>query len=235
MRAIRARLSYANVVATLALIVALGGTATAAIVITGANVKDNSLTGKDVRDKSLTSVDIRDRTLRLRDFAPAELPDPAKPNRGERGERGEAGPQGPNGPQGAGVSVRARSAEAPILGGSEDADVELSNSTWTQRADESALIWGQIVVDRPSTCVGRFEIQVKLDGDIITTMSLSSNEQGYSDGIIRLRFPGPGASTSHLEFEPGADNQRRLTFRASNTCGTTAEVRSVAINVAPLR
>jgi hypothetical protein len=49
------RLSYANVTATLALFVALGGRAYAAATISGADVVDESLTGADIKGKSATS------------------------------------------------------------------------------------------------------------------------------------------------------------------------------------
>jgi hypothetical protein len=74
------RLSYANVTATLALVIALGGSAYAAATITGADVKDDSLTGADVRghaatasapeeDGSLTTYDIRNGTIGAVDLA----------------------------------------------------------------------------------------------------------------------------------------------------------------------
>lgn len=55
----RFRPSPALVVAFVALLVALGGTAYAAIVITGKNVKNGSLTGADVKDGSLGRTDVR--------------------------------------------------------------------------------------------------------------------------------------------------------------------------------
>lgn len=66
---ILSRLSYANVVATLALFVALGGGAYAAIDLVGRNdiksrhVANNSLTGLDVHQNSLSGRDIRERSL----------------------------------------------------------------------------------------------------------------------------------------------------------------------------
>jgi hypothetical protein len=47
------RPSYASVVATLALAVALGGTSYAAVKITGKDVKNGSLTGKDLKKRSV--------------------------------------------------------------------------------------------------------------------------------------------------------------------------------------
>jgi hypothetical protein len=56
------RLSYANVMASIAVFAALGGSAYAVATVTGKDVKNNSLTGKDVRDGSLTERDIKDDT-----------------------------------------------------------------------------------------------------------------------------------------------------------------------------
>jgi hypothetical protein len=77
---------HATVVAYLALFVALGGTSYAAVVVTGANVKDGSLTGVDVRDRSLFAKDLSKSTV--------------KSLAGARGPQGAAGAQGPQGPQG---------------------------------------------------------------------------------------------------------------------------------------
>jgi hypothetical protein len=84
----RTRITYANVVATLALFAALGGSSYAAIAVTGAQVRDGSLTGRDVRNSSLLA----------RDFKPGQLP--AGPQ-GPKGDRGEPGPQGLQGAPGA--------------------------------------------------------------------------------------------------------------------------------------
>jgi len=61
--AIRDRLTYANVMATIAVFVALGGTTYAAVTITGRDVKDGSLTGKDVKRNSLTGRQIAEGRL----------------------------------------------------------------------------------------------------------------------------------------------------------------------------
>ncbi len=82
------RLTYANVVATLALFVALGGTGYAALTVTGKNVRNGSLTGKDIKNKSLTKKDIR-----------GVLTGPTGPA-GAQGAPGLAGPQGLPGEKG---------------------------------------------------------------------------------------------------------------------------------------
>jgi hypothetical protein len=83
----RNKLTYANVTATLALFIALGGSSYAAIKITGKDVVDSSLTTKDVKDKSLLK----------RDFKAGQLPAGAP---GAPGTKGDQGPQGIQGIQG---------------------------------------------------------------------------------------------------------------------------------------
>ena len=88
-------LSYANVMATGAVFIALGGTSYAAMKVTGEDVRNGSLTGKDVKNGSLGSGDVRDGSLRAGDFRPRELP------AGPKGATGAPGPQGPKGDTGA--------------------------------------------------------------------------------------------------------------------------------------
>jgi hypothetical protein len=61
------RLSYANVIATIALFVALGGTSYAVLHVGSRDVVDNSLRSRDVHNNTLRSRDIRDQTVRARD------------------------------------------------------------------------------------------------------------------------------------------------------------------------
>lgn len=60
---LRRKLSYANVVATLALFIALGGSSYAALTISGENVSNGSLTGKDLKRNSLTGRQIKEKRL----------------------------------------------------------------------------------------------------------------------------------------------------------------------------
>ena len=90
--ALRTRLSFANVIALIALFVALGGSSFAAPVrdaartlITGKQVKKNAITGRHVKDRSLTARDFRG-------------PLPSEPVPGTQGPQGERGPEGPPNP-----------------------------------------------------------------------------------------------------------------------------------------
>ena len=83
--AVRSRLTYANVMATAAVFIALGGTSIAAssvIIRKSSEVKDGVLTGGDVKNSSLTGKDIKDHSLSPSDF-----------------NRSVVGPPGADGPQ----------------------------------------------------------------------------------------------------------------------------------------
>ena len=103
MRSILTRLfrRHTTAVAYLALFAALGGSAYAAVIVTGKNIKDATITGRDVRNQSLG-------TNKLSAAAVSSLtgqrgpagPQGASGGRGPAGRNGETGPVGPQGPQG---------------------------------------------------------------------------------------------------------------------------------------
>jgi hypothetical protein len=88
-----------TVIAVIALLFSLTGTAVAGALVTGANVKNGSLTGLDVKNESLGSADIKNGTIKPIDIKGGSFPT------GPQGPEGPQGPQGPGGPQGpAGLS-----------------------------------------------------------------------------------------------------------------------------------
>lgn len=90
----RRHLTYANVTATLALFVALGGSSYAAIKVTGRDVRDGSLSGRDLRAASLSSREVRNGSLMTSDFHLGQLPSGERGEKGEKGDRGDPGPPG---------------------------------------------------------------------------------------------------------------------------------------------
>jgi hypothetical protein len=140
------RISPGWLIATALLVVSMTGSATAARLITGADIKNNSITGADIRDRSITAADLsasaRNR-LRGPQGAPG-APGPAGPA-GPAGPPGPPGPQGPAGgvaatvdalgpeiavgPLGSDTSVQASKAECPsgtvVVGGGYRGGVRL--------------------------------------------------------------------------------------------------------------
>jgi len=87
------------------LIVATSATAGAAVLVTGKNVKNESLTGRDIRNGSIKSTDVRDGSLTKADFSgdlagPQGPVGPAGP-KGDKGAKGDKGDPGTPGQPGA--------------------------------------------------------------------------------------------------------------------------------------
>jgi hypothetical protein len=96
---IRKSLSYANVMATVAVFVALGGSSYAAITLSKNSVKSKHIaTGQvkrsDIAKNAVTSAKVKNFSLLATDFAAGQLPV------GPQGPSGPVGPQGPAGPPG---------------------------------------------------------------------------------------------------------------------------------------
>jgi hypothetical protein len=91
---------YANVTATLALLMAMGGTSYAAVTITGANIKDGSVKTSDLGSSSVTSAKVKNGTLLRKDFKAGQLLGGAQGQTGAGGAQGAPGAQGPTGDAG---------------------------------------------------------------------------------------------------------------------------------------
>lgn len=89
------RITYANVVASLALFAALGGTSYAAIAL-----PKNSVGAQQVKAGAVRSAEVKDGALTRRDFARGTLLQGSKGDTGPAGPKGDAGPAGPKGDTG---------------------------------------------------------------------------------------------------------------------------------------
>ena len=63
MRKLRQRLTYANVMSTLALFVALGGSSYAALTISGSSIENRSIPAKKIKRNSITGREVRESRL----------------------------------------------------------------------------------------------------------------------------------------------------------------------------
>lgn len=168
---VRQRLSYANVVATLALFIALGGTSYAAITITGKNVRDGSLTGADIRRHSVAL----DRLIgRLAPGARGRTGAPGA--QGAPGPKGDTGPQGPQGDPGQSAPVVPSTATAAIAATSDDKGYWIVDRRGTVRAfgdatfagDASAVTLAAPIVDIAATSDNKGYWLVDQQGGILS-------------------------------------------------------------------
>ncbi|WP_374457784.1 hypothetical protein [Nocardioides sp.] len=95
-------------IAVAALLVAAAATsgATAALVITGDDIKNNTVTTKDIKNATLTAQDVKDRSLSSKDLRTSVVED----------LKGATGPAGPAGPPGIfGYQIVTKSVSLPPL------------------------------------------------------------------------------------------------------------------------
>jgi hypothetical protein len=138
-RVLTGRPSPAMAVALVALFVALGGGAYAAIRLPKDSVgtrelKSQAVTGGKLRDNAVTSAKVKDHSLLARDFNVGELPAGAQGPAGQPGPRGATGAQGPQGDTGApGGTGPAGVGLDALFGNASDGDVTISSATTLTR------------------------------------------------------------------------------------------------------
>ena len=112
---LRARLSYANVTASLALFIALGGTTYAATSLPrnsvgSKQIRTNAVGASELRHNAVRSAEIRNRSINLRDVALSA----------RNSLRGSQGPQGPPGPAGTADRAAINSGGGKVSGTARD-------------------------------------------------------------------------------------------------------------------
>jgi hypothetical protein len=91
----RRHVSYANVVATLALFISLSAGSYAAL-----RLPHNSVGPAQIKANAVSSSKVKNGSLLSKDFRTGQLPTGARGAQGDPGPKGDVGPQGPLGPQG---------------------------------------------------------------------------------------------------------------------------------------
>jgi hypothetical protein len=104
-RQMRKRLTYGNVVSSLALFIALGGTSYALTLprnsVGSQQIRGGAVRASEVRSGAVRSSEVKNRSLGVRDLSTTA-------RRALRGQTGVAGPSGPSGPAGpSGVTYKA--------------------------------------------------------------------------------------------------------------------------------
>ncbi len=238
---IRPRLTFANVVSVIALFVALGGSATAALLVTGRNVKNSSLTGADIRNSSLGTQDIRNGTLLARDFKAGQLPIGATGPQGIPGPSGAGGAAGPAGRDGAAVILHAAGTDDLTVPAGESRTYELAPNKFTQTGTEAVIVYGRIRWGNPEGCTGDdpnpSEATVRFNGDEgeLHSLLFPGTPAGFAFGTLNFRqIPSqlsfsfrPPPHTSAAEFT--------TSVLVTNRCTNAITVDSADVFVAVLR
>ena len=225
-RFLRARRpSPAMVVASIALLVALGGTSIAAV----GNVPLFSVGTPQLKSNAVISAKVKNRSLLAVDFKQGQLP------RGPRGQRGAPGPAGPSGPAGpAGVAapgyVAAVSSQTSgtAVSTTSTAFVDLAGSseTFTVPTGETARIYA--IFSAESACYGggldRFcTARIVVDGNELnpavgTNFAFDSSDDGDEGSSSQESH----AIARHSETLSAGNHTVKVQIRSSNAATTFA-------------
>ena len=171
LRAVRNLLSPSMVVALLALTVAMGGTAYAAVVITGANVKDGSLRSADIADgrHGVQSRDVKNGSLGVIDLSAAA----------RARLKGNAGATGATGRSPMTSSASATYSTTPVVLNAPTAVLRIGNSSQGGTGKISLASTGRITVSASinmselSLATGRVECVLQIDDGAGTFATIS--------------------------------------------------------------
>src|SRR3954447_14740625 len=176
MRALRERLSYANVMATLAVFIALGGSSYAAI-----KLPRNSVGAAEIRTGAVRSTEIRDRSIKTADLAESTR-EALRGQQGPKGLPGASGANGGPGPSGVAYWAAVNSGGARARGNAtlsnHDADTGVYHLRWA--ADVSACgatvtlasVPGGVTTDPPP---GRATVAAEAGGLLVRTFDVDGS------------------------------------------------------------
>jgi hypothetical protein len=229
---LRDRLTYANVVATLALFVALGGSAYAVATIGSGDVKNRSLKGKDLRRGTVTGKEVKESSL-------------------GRVPRARSALQAANA-QSAGIALTAANANVADLAKDSDAVGGLGASS-LEKATRTQF--GRALLSPPDTAGERVLLDWPELGARVTTAVGNGGCAGGNVGLrlLNTRSSGPGLryydqgsqqadlgaldGSIECSTDPGrwdgaaADDTGRTMF--FNCQAVTTEVRCLAVRSEP--
>lgn len=201
MRRIFGNGSYANVTATLALVIALGGTSYAAI---------------KLPKNSVTSATVKDRSLLKKDFKTGQLP---------AGKRGPAGPAGPAGPSGDAGGAGASGSSLAFFNRAEALE-NLIPGTGDQTVQSLNLPAGNWVVTAKfvaenATATGTLACRLTLGGSVIDSLGPGAGvdfDQGAASNTLTgagsLGAAGAAAVICNTNNSVGAGSYRARSITA---------------------
>jgi hypothetical protein len=145
---LRSRLTYANVMASIAVFVALGGTSygLASGSIDSREIKNNTVRSKDIRNNDIRGKDVRNGSLLAGDFKPGQLPNGPTGAQGPRGLTGAQGEPGVvdfyiNGSGPGGGQVFCDSGDVAVGGGAVGSQPVVNSSPLPHDVDATPVGW----------------------------------------------------------------------------------------------
>lgn len=159
------------------ILIASAGTATAAKLITGKQIKNGTITERDL------SASVRKQLKRA----------------------GTPGPRGPAGPPGAALAakIRGQASLGPVQAAAE-LDVPLTGNTWRQTAGTSNFVSGRVTREPAAPCGSAASLEsqlvVRIDGAVVPFIKgTAPTEAGPGNALVVIvgTLPAPAADVDH--------------------------------------
>ena len=220
---LRRQITYANVMATIAVFVALGGSSYAAVKLSrnsvrSSHIKNGQVKAPDVARNAINADKIADGTLKLSDLSGSAV-DGLKGAQGPGGPQGQDGPAGDKGDAGPPGTTITRLSGPGGQSGASNVFVPLAfNASFLQQVGEVDQFVGQATVTMPSSpCL--FTVRVLLAGE----QQLLGSDAAVGGLTLKIPLTARGADAPELPlFEPEAPTTRSFTAEASSTCNTAS-------------
>ena len=215
------RITYANVVSTLALFGVIAGGSAMALpgkqtvqaddfkknAVKAAAVKKNAIRGAEIKDGAVKGADVADEGLAYRDLGSNSVVARIRSTGPvQSGDGGEANP----------------------------VNVPLSGDQWTQAGNETDVFFAEVTFTQPPQCSGagfpELHLEILLDGEPL------GNE--FLDADPNETLTGPILTERPFIFEPGSPTPRAVTARIYDDCEGAAEeytLDSVKMNAVAIR
>jgi len=172
LKQISKRLTYANVMSTIAVFLMLGG----ATAFAATHLPKNSVGPKQIRKNAVNSAKVKNHSLQAADFKQGQLPAGPQGPQGEKGEKGDKGDTGEKGEKGETGAAGSAVAYAHI---EASGSVDAANSKNVTNANVSRTEEGVY-------CISNLPFTVHV-------VTVSPDSLGPVDGIlVNPTFPGGG-------------------------------------------
>ena len=226
MGAVRARITYANVAATLAVVAALGGSAYATVAVPensvrSATIRNGQVKAVDLGNAAVSAAKIDNASLTPADVSPSALPGGPP---GDQGPPGAKGGTGGTGPAPSGKHLIRFGGDPVIQPGV--AFLIMNGNTWTQEAGEAQVAYAYVNTSTPTPNCGAgqfFRLIANLDGG--PDMELLVAQQARNELVhVPVSLPAPTSDTPHT-----------LAVKAINGCTAASTISRIDIDVVDLR
>jgi hypothetical protein len=211
---LRSRLTYANVISSIALFCALAGGAYAAT-----QLPKNSVDTKQLKKNAVTSPKVKDGTLLGKDFKAGQLPAGARGEQGQEGKQGAKGETGSRGPSNAYTDFTATQIQIAPSPGTVAATIAIPAGSWVIFGRVNVFNNGILATGDCSLSAG----PTKIDAALFKLQPSS----GVNELPLSLQAPVTVAGPTAIQMTCEEESNAGVDFRVSERRLTAIQVETL--------